>query len=83
MEEGVVTDPREADVGSILGFGFAPLPAARSPTSTAWARRSSSRSPSALAAKHGAALPAEPLLTRHGGEGRDLLRPLRAGKAAA
>jgi len=23
-EEGVVTDPREADVGSILGFGFAP-----------------------------------------------------------
>jgi 3-hydroxyacyl-CoA dehydrogenase/enoyl-CoA hydratase/3-hydroxybutyryl-CoA epimerase len=22
--EGVVTDPREADVGSILGFGFAP-----------------------------------------------------------
>ncbi|MGD0719528.1 MAG: FAD-dependent oxidoreductase [Roseiarcus sp.] len=25
MEEGVVTDPREADVGSILGFGFAPF----------------------------------------------------------
>jgi 3-hydroxyacyl-CoA dehydrogenase/enoyl-CoA hydratase/3-hydroxybutyryl-CoA epimerase len=24
FEEGVVTDPREADVGSILGFGFAP-----------------------------------------------------------
>ncbi|MBO0904200.1 3-hydroxyacyl-CoA dehydrogenase NAD-binding domain-containing protein [Jiella sonneratiae] len=24
MEEGVVTDPREADVGSIFGFGFAP-----------------------------------------------------------
>ena len=24
MFEGVVTDPREADVGSILGFGFAP-----------------------------------------------------------
>jgi 3-hydroxyacyl-CoA dehydrogenase/enoyl-CoA hydratase/3-hydroxybutyryl-CoA epimerase len=24
VEEGVVTDPREADVGSILGFGFAP-----------------------------------------------------------
>ncbi|MGX1787798.1 3-hydroxyacyl-CoA dehydrogenase NAD-binding domain-containing protein [Bosea sp. NPDC055332] len=23
-EEGVVTDPREADVGSIIGFGFAP-----------------------------------------------------------
>ncbi len=23
--EGVVTDPREADVGSILGFGFAPF----------------------------------------------------------
>src|SRR5580704_18021156 len=25
MEEKVVTDPREADVGSILGFGFAPF----------------------------------------------------------
>ncbi len=37
VEEGIVTDPREADVGSILGFGFAPIPAARSPTSTAWA----------------------------------------------
>lgn len=24
MEEGIVSDPREADVGSILGFGFAP-----------------------------------------------------------
>ncbi len=25
MEEKVVVDPREADVGSILGFGFAPF----------------------------------------------------------
>jgi 3-hydroxyacyl-CoA dehydrogenase/enoyl-CoA hydratase/3-hydroxybutyryl-CoA epimerase len=25
MEAGVVTDPREADVGSIIGFGFAPF----------------------------------------------------------
>ncbi|RVC73338.1 3-hydroxyacyl-CoA dehydrogenase, partial [Mesorhizobium sp. M4A.F.Ca.ET.022.05.2.1] len=25
MEEGIVTDPREADVGSILAFGFAPF----------------------------------------------------------
>jgi len=24
MEQGIVTDPREADVGSILGFGYAP-----------------------------------------------------------
>ena len=24
MEESIVTDPREADVGSILGFGYAP-----------------------------------------------------------
>jgi 3-hydroxyacyl-CoA dehydrogenase/enoyl-CoA hydratase/3-hydroxybutyryl-CoA epimerase len=24
VEDGVVTDPREADVGSIIGFGFAP-----------------------------------------------------------
>ncbi len=25
VEEGIITDPREADVGSILGFGFAPF----------------------------------------------------------
>ncbi|MFI5011964.1 MAG: 3-hydroxyacyl-CoA dehydrogenase NAD-binding domain-containing protein [Hyphomicrobiales bacterium] len=25
VEEGVITDPREADVGSIIGFGFAPF----------------------------------------------------------
>ena len=25
MDEGIVTDPREADVGSIVGFGFAPF----------------------------------------------------------
>ena len=25
IEEGIVTDPREADLGSILGFGFAPF----------------------------------------------------------
>jgi len=25
MEEGIVTDPREADIGSIFGFGFAPF----------------------------------------------------------
>ena len=25
VEEGVITDVREADVGSILGFGFAPF----------------------------------------------------------
>ncbi|MGH6844745.1 MAG: 3-hydroxyacyl-CoA dehydrogenase, partial [Methylocella sp.] len=25
VEDGIVTDPREADVGSIIGFGFAPF----------------------------------------------------------
>ncbi len=25
VEEGVIHDPREADIGSILGFGFAPF----------------------------------------------------------
>ncbi len=37
VEEGIVTDPREADVGSILGFGFAPIPVVPCPISTAWA----------------------------------------------
>jgi len=25
IEEGIIEDPREADVGAILGFGFAPF----------------------------------------------------------
>jgi 3-hydroxyacyl-CoA dehydrogenase/enoyl-CoA hydratase/3-hydroxybutyryl-CoA epimerase len=29
VEEGIVTDPREADLGTILGFGFAPTRAGR------------------------------------------------------
>src|SRR3569833_3802590 len=33
VEEGVITAVREAAVGSILGFGFAPLRAARIPIS--------------------------------------------------
>ncbi|MGT9983685.1 hypothetical protein ACVWO3_29905, partial [Klebsiella pneumoniae] len=41
MEEGIVTDPREADVGSILAFGFAPRRSSRSPRAC---RRSMARS---------------------------------------
>ena len=40
--EGVITDPREADVGSILAASASPLsPAAPCPTSTSWVRKRS------------------------------------------
>jgi len=42
VEDHVITDMREADVGSILGFGFAPFTAAHCPTSILWAPRNSS-----------------------------------------
>ena len=53
-----------------------PSPAARSPTSTAWARRRSSRSPSGWR-RSTAPASGRTAAGGDGGEGRDLLRPLR------
>ena len=77
FEENVVTDPREADVGSILGWGFAPWTGG--PVSyidgigvaefVEQLRRAGRQVRPAL----------RPAATsaRHGRQGRDLLRPLR------
>ena len=77
VEEGVITDVREADVGSILGFGFAPFTGgtlsyidmmgtqgASSSCARSWRRNTAPR------------FTPPKLLRRHGGQGRDLLRPL-------
>ena len=74
MEEGVVTDPREADVGSILGFGFAPftggvlslIDGMGAKAFVARARGAGGQLRPALRAERGA--------HGDGGEGRDVLR---------
>ena len=83
LEEGVLTDIREGDVGAILGWGFMPwsggpfswldiLGAARAVAIC-----------DALAAAHGAALRPAAAAPRHGRQRRELLRPLPARRAAA
>ncbi len=82
VEEGVITDVREADVGSILGFGFAPFTGGTLSyidmmgtkrfvdSARSWRRNTAPR------------FKPPKLLHRHGAEGRHLLRPLRAGRRA-
>ena len=63
MEEGIVTDPREADVGSILAFGFAPYHRRRAVLHRRHRRaRNSSSIAKALQKKYGAEFKAPKLL---------------------
>ena len=77
IEEGIVTDPREADVGSILGFGFAPF------TGGVLSLIDGHRRQGVRRARRGAGGQARPALRAgrraegDGGEGRNLLRPRR------
>jgi hypothetical protein len=76
FEEGVITDPRDADVGAILGWGFAP-----------WTGGPISLIDGVGVAKFVEACDAWPEVrralraaaaaARHGRQGRDLLQPLR------
>ena len=88
LEEGVLTDVREGDVGAILGWGFMPwsggpfswLDILGSLEAVAMADR--------LAAAHGPRFAAPERLRDDGGEARELLRPLpprrgRLSRAAA
>jgi len=82
-EEGVITDVREADVGSILGFGFAPFSGGTlsyidmmgSQPFVALCRR--------LEKKHGARFRPGKLLQADGRQGRDLLWAVAPGRRAA
>ena len=78
FEEKVLTDVREADVGSILGFGFAPF----SGGTLSWIDMMGTKKFVALCRKAGKeirrALRAVEAAGRDGGQGRELLRPLRA-----
>ena len=66
VEEGVVTDPREADVGSILGFGFAPYTGGTLSYIDGMGAKAFVALAERLAEKHGAALPAERAAEGHG-----------------
>ena len=80
FEEGVLTDVREADVGSILGFGFAPFSGGTLSYIDMMGDEELRRAVPAAGEEIRRALRAVEAAARHGGEGRELLRPLRARK---
>ncbi len=78
MEEGVVTDPREADVGSILGFGFAPYTGGTLSYIDGMGAKEFVSLAERLARKQGARFRPNKLLKEMAAKRRDLLRPLPA-----
>ena len=82
VEEGVITDVREADVGSILGFGFAPFTGGTLSYIDMMGTKRFVEICKKLEKKYGDALQAAEAPARHGAEGRHLLRPLRPGRRA-
>jgi len=83
VEEGVITDVREADVGSILGFGFAPF----SGGTLSYIDMMGSQPFVALLPAAGeesmGALQARQAAQADGRQGRDLLWAVRPGRRAA
>jgi 3-hydroxyacyl-CoA dehydrogenase/enoyl-CoA hydratase/3-hydroxybutyryl-CoA epimerase len=79
IEEGVVTDVREADVGSILGFGYAPFSGGTISYIDGMGTKAFVALCDTLAKKYGDRFKPSP--PRHGEDGRHLLPPVRAGKA--
>ena len=78
MEEGIVTDPREADVGSILAFGFAPFTGGVLVLHRRHRREGLRQDRQGAAEEIRSRVQAAEAASRHGGEGRDLLPPLRS-----
>ena len=75
VEEGVITDPREADVGSILGFGFAPYTGGALSYIDFMGAKAFVELCSDLAGEVRRALRAAEDRAGHGGIGRNILRP--------
>ena len=74
----MLTDVREADVGSILGFGFAPFSGGTLSYIDMMGTKNFVELCQRLEKKYGAALCAAEAAARHGAEGRELLWALRA-----
>ena len=72
---------READVGSILGFGFAPFTGGTLSYIDFMGTKKFVELCHKLEAKYGSRFTPPKLLDRHGRQGRDLLRPLPAEEA--
>ncbi len=79
MEEGVVTDPREADVGSILGFGFAPFTGGTLSYIDGMGAKAFVLLCEALAAKHGPRFAPTPLLREMAAKGETFYGRFGAG----
>ena len=80
FEEGVLTDVREADVGSILGFGFAPFTGGTLSYIDMMGTKRFVELCERLAEEIRRALCADEAAARHGAEGRELLRRFPPGK---
>ena len=78
FEEGVLTDVREADVGSILGFGFAPFSGGTLSYIDMMGTKRFVELCKSLEKKHGARFKPSQAPRRHGGQERDVLPSLRA-----
>ena len=83
FEEGVVTDPREADVGSILGFGFAPYHRRHAELYRRYGRRQFRRSSATAFEEVWAALLAARPTSRYGEIARDSFYGRAAAQAKA
>ncbi|MEH6717921.1 MAG: 3-hydroxyacyl-CoA dehydrogenase NAD-binding domain-containing protein [Aurantimonas endophytica] len=83
MEEGVVTDPREADVGSILGFGFAPYTGGTISYIDGMGTKAFVALCEKLAAKHGERFEPTPLLKDMAAKGETFYRRFAPGGSQA
>ncbi len=81
IEEKVVTDMREADVGSILGFGFAPFTGGTISYIDGMGAKAFVELCNTLARTCGDRFKPLQAFARYGEEERDVLRPLRTRKA--
>ena len=78
MEEGIVTDPREADVGSILAFGFAPYTGGTLSYIDGIGAKNFVDDRQGAAEEIRRRVQGAEAAPRHGREGRDLLPALRS-----
>ena len=81
IEEHVVTDVREADVGSILGFGFAPFTGGTISYIDGMGAKAFVDLCNGLAKDYGERFKPGKLLARHGEKGRHILPPFPAAAA--
>ena len=82
VEDHVITDVREADVGSILGFGFAPFTGGTLSYIDFMGTKQVRRSLPQVRSQIRARIRSAEIARGDGGQGRNLLRPLPAKEAA-